>query len=216
MNIRHPILFGALIGCGAGIILTYFLLQYTLTQNCPQQKTIPVNPVCPKCMECPACECPACYNMFPVSEAEIIPTTNREYMKIVGDEIRESRKTLHIIAPDIRYYSRLRNSSSNNLLQEIINAARRGVDVKILVDQSSGNNHAAYEYLQRNNVTVKYDADTITTKAKIILVDGETTILGTSDFTENSLNKNNEADIVIKSNKTTEYYEQYFQTLWNT
>lgn len=210
MKIRHPMLLGALIGCAIGIILAYAIVQYTATQSCPKQTNnfISLKQTCP--------ECPKCFNTTCINESLITPATNREYPEMLGEEIRNANTSLHIIAADIRYYTRPRNATTNTLIDEIINADKRGVEVKILLDQNSGDNQAAYDYLIENNVSARYDPDNVTTNAKIILIDGETTILGTSDLAQNSLQKNNEANIRIKSRAVTREYETYFQTLWNT
>lgn len=153
---------------------------------------------------------------------KIIPLCNRDYFYRVHEELQNASSSIHIVLFQIRCYPNHTDSHSNILLNDLIEANKRGVDVKVMLEGGEeflGDNFAiaqeeAKEYLEKGGVKMKFDAKGITTHAKLIIIDENIVILGSTNWNYYSLDRNNEASVLIKSNETAEYYENYFHKLW--
>jgi hypothetical protein len=60
-------------------------------------------------------------------------------------------------------------------------------------------NQAAYEFLKKNNIPVFFDEADTYTHAKTIIIDKETVILGSTNWSKAALTRNNEANALIRS-----------------
>lgn len=112
--------------------------------------------------------------------------------------------------------------TEDSITQSLIDAKKRGVDVKIIVDDTQYNN---------KNMKIKIDAlekvgiPVVIMKVagygvmhnKIAIIDGTVIITGSFNYTKNA-NKNNKENIIVIIDKTGDLatkYEEYFITLWN-
>jgi hypothetical protein len=97
-------------------------------------------------------------------------------------------------------------------MNALISAKQRGVEVKVILDQNinfesesmddavgSNKNQKAYELLRKNNVSVFFDTSDVYTHAKVIVIDNETVILGSTNWSKAALTRNNEANVLIHS-----------------
>ena len=107
-----------------------------------------------------------------------------------------------------------KNSKTTQLAQELVNAAKRGVKVRVVLDQNvdfaahdetggsfkkEDKNDALFVYLKTQGVEAFYDNIYSVTHSKAIVIDGETVVLGSANWTESSFTKNNEASCLIRS-----------------
>lgn len=96
-------------------------------------------------------------------------------------------------------------------------AARRGVDVRLLVPSVSDSppaiaiQRASYSALLKAGVRI-YERDDVTLHAKSVLVDGVWSVVGSSNFDYRSVLYNDEVDAVIVGRETARQLEQLFQT----
>ncbi len=112
--------------------------------------------------------------------------------------------------------------SDKNVIQGLIDAHNRGVDVKVLLDPNGvtswNPNGKTYETLKEAGVPVKwYDVDTSVQQklhAKWGVFDGKETINGSANWSYKGLHVNRElaADVVDK--KTATVFEKQFQDDW--
>jgi len=156
----------------------------------------------------------ACLENLCLDRISVIPITDRMYFTQVHDILKNSKKSIHMVAFEIKYYPTYPNSSENMLIRDMIDAKKRGVDVKILLDESLKEN-SAFDYLRKNGIDIKYDSENVTTHAKIIIVDNKIVILGSTNWSYYSLEKNYEANVVLLSELIADYFEGYFQKVWN-
>jgi cardiolipin synthase len=104
------------------------------------------------------------------------------------------------------------DSQSVQLVQALISAAKRGITVKVILDQNidfteetndnaiyQNKNQEAFELLRKNNVPVFYDEADVFTHAKALVIDNETVILGSTNWSKEALSRNNEANALIRS-----------------
>lgn len=106
-----------------------------------------------------------------------------------------------------------------NLVNDLINAHRRGVTVSVIFDQNimfwetgkkkkktERKSSNAYELLKKNEVPVYYDSIDRVTHNKILIIDDYITILGSTNWTYSALRKNHEASVLIKSSSVAEAF----------
>jgi len=104
------------------------------------------------------------------------------------------------------------DSQPNKLVGALIKAKERGVDVKIILDQNldfqeetrddivyNNKNQQAYELFKRNKIPVFFDEADTYTHAKALIIDHETVILGSTNWSKTALTRNNEANALIRS-----------------
>jgi len=164
-------------------------------------------------------ECPACS----FDGGEMVPVVNDNYFDVLVKQINSAEESIHIIMYSMKAYD------SNNTVQQLedalITAAGRGVDVKVILDQSewsgkitsvSKNNEKAREYLEDGGVEVRFESMKETTHVKMILVDGEIVIIGSTNWTYSAFERNNEANVMIENKELAKYFENYFNFIWNS
>ncbi len=107
-------------------------------------------------------------------------------------------------------------SNSNLLLEDLIEAAERGVEVVVILDSSDWNkentqkNRLFARRLKNGGVKTFLDDPQVTTHDKLILVDDDLTIVGSTNWTYYALEENNETSVVIKSDEINMVYRKYF------
>ncbi|MFH1834774.1 MAG: phospholipase D-like domain-containing protein [Methanobacteriota archaeon] len=154
------------------------------------------------------CPHPAC-----VDKASVIPVSDRGYFEAAHKALSEAKTSIHIASFEVKYYENFPNSSMNILVEDLIAAHNRGVEVKVVVDEYSNENNA-FARLRDAGIEIKYDSEEVTTHAKLIIVDGKIVILGSTNLSFYGIEKNNEVNVVIRDEETARYYENYFQNIW--
>jgi phosphatidylserine/phosphatidylglycerophosphate/cardiolipin synthase-like enzyme len=160
-----------------------------------------------------------------VEEPLLVPipeTVNtRNYISILCELLRQATRSVHVVMYRASYYAAYRESLSNEILRELIDAVGRGLDVKVLLDDcayypdSASANLEAALYLYLHGVEVRFDDPTQTTHAKLVIIDEESVVLGSTNWNYYSLEKNNEVNLaLINLPSVAACYEPYFQLLW--
>ncbi len=145
-------------------------------------------------------------------QAEVQNISSEKYFEAALKEISEAKSTIIVAMYLVSSLPDQPNSQPNQLLNALIKAKDRGVAVKVILDQNinfeaessedavtSNKNQQAYELLKKNNVPVFFDTSDIYTHAKAIIIDNETVILGSTNWSKAALTRNNEASAVIRS-----------------
>ena len=156
----------------------------------------------------------------PVEGVEVI--TDRQYEQVVGDAFTRARSSIRVMMFEAHYYEKHLNSPTNALIEELIAARRRGVDVKVILeirkenDRVSTGNRQTGVLLSRGGVAVMYDPLTTTTHSKLLIIDGETSVVGSTNWTYNALEKNHEVSVLIRSPQVARTLQDYFQDVWKS
>ncbi|NKE37101.1 phospholipase [Natronococcus sp. JC468] len=114
-----------------------------------------------------------------------------------------------------------------SLLQEAIDAARRGVDVRILLDSSwyvEEENGALVDDLERTadeeglplEAALVEEGDAFEKiHAKGIVIDRETVVVGSANWNDNSLRNNREVLLAVHGSEAANYYATVFEDDWD-
>ena len=152
---------------------------------------------------------------------EIKPICDREYFPAVHSLLKNAKKSIYLIMHQIRYYEEYPESPSNLFCKNLIAAAKRGVEVKVIIEQSdleifsdsSKRNREVGYRLASGGVTVYFDPSKITTHCKLLIVDKRYTVIGSTNWSYYALDKNYESSVLIESEKTANYFIKYFEKL---
>jgi len=161
------------------------------------------------------------YN-FPmaIDESTTQVITDREYYPTALDLINSADETIHITMYQMKYYTskQYKDSPTNKLIDALIAAKERGIEVKVIIDESTNENGNAgndlINLLRENNIIAKFDKPDTTTHAKLVIIDSKIVLVGSSNWSYFTLTKNHETNVLIKSDKVAYEFEDYFENIW--
>lgn len=135
----------------------------------------------------------------------------RAYFETVRNELDRASSSVVVCLYSFTFRPQLSDSPVFALAQSLKKAHDRGVHVEVLLDQNidfleegdggfmEGKNVPAYSFLREHGISVFYDDPTTYTHAKCVVIDGETVILGSSNWTDSALNRNFETNVLVRS-----------------
>ena len=97
----------------------------------------------------------------------------------------------------------------------LIDASRRGVEVKVVFEKSQINRYSEYHRLRAAGIEVRNDTNAKLMHNKVLIVDGVIVVTGSFNWSKNAENYNNENIIIIRSTYVAAEYEEEFQKIWN-
>ncbi|MBU0596011.1 hypothetical protein KJ567_04955 [Candidatus Bipolaricaulota bacterium] len=143
------------------------------------------------------------------------------YGRLLLELLPRARTSIHVAMYRMSIYPGYPDSLSNELVDALVAAAGRGVEVKVLLDDcryyedsAEANLNSAIALYQRG-IEVKLDGPEETMHAKLLVVDGASVVLGSTNWNYYSLEQNVEANVAFLSlPEIAAVYEAYFQLLW--
>lgn len=105
----------------------------------------------------------------------------------------------------VMYVMRLDDGPVQRLVEGLVSAARRGVEVRVVLDQGQDwrtgapdpKHQEAADRLRRGGVRVVLDEERRTTHAKVIVVDDRQVVVGSHNWTRAALTANREWSLLI-------------------
>lgn len=158
--------------------------------------------------------------VFWMFSPEIIPILDRQYFPEVHSLLQNSNSFIHVMMFKSVYYQR-EDSKADILLDDLIKAKKRGIDVKVILEGGDdylgeeflGEQAETCKYLKDNGIDVRFDPAGTTTHAKLIIADNNV-ILGSTNWNYYALERNNEVNVLIRSMDIAGRFEKYFKELW--
>ena len=139
-----------------------------------------------------------------------------EYFKIARGLLRNAEKSIQMMMFEADFYAKHPKSPSNILIHELISARERGARVAVILetsnrgDRATERNRVTGKMLSKGGVEVIYDPLFVTTHAKLIIIDGRISLLGSTNWTFHSLTSNHEVGVLIESNEVARTLQYYF------
>ena len=149
----------------------------------------------------------------------IATVVNRQYYPEVSKLLSGAKTRIWVVMYGTRYYQGSEVSLVNKLLDALVAARKRGVEVKVLMDWSDYNqtlnaiNAETKKRLEKDGIDVRYDRADVTTHAKLVVVD-ERAVVGSVNWGYDALERRNEASLIISDTAAVKYYADYFLRLW--
>lgn len=102
--------------------------------------------------------------------------------------------------------------TSAPIAKALLDAYKRGVKVQVILDKSQRTEkYSSATFLSNQGIPVKIDAAHAIAHNKVMVIDGETVITGSFNFTKAAEEKNAENLLVIRDRKLAELYTKNWQ-----
>ena len=158
-------------------------------------------------------------------EPLIVPLCDTEgtatYADLLLRVLSGAEASVHVVIYRVSIYPGYQDSLSNAIVDAVVAAAGRGLDVRVLIDDcrfypdSAEANLTSALSLHQRGVPVRFDAPETTTHAKLVIVDGKSVILGSTNWNYYALERNIEASIaVLGVPSVAAAFEEAFERLW--
>ena len=139
------------------------------------------------------------------TQAEVTLLRNREYVEALLKGIRGSRKSVILVSYLFKVGEK-RGNQPAAILEELVQARRRGVDVTVIMEKSGRRNdsldrdnlHTA-AILARNGIKVFFDAPGTVTHLKTVVIDNRFVYMGSHNLSQMALTRNNELSMLLDS-----------------
>lgn len=106
-----------------------------------------------------------------------------------------------------------------DIMKELVNAKKRGVDVKIVIDEKGNRGKssvAAMNYIANNGIPLRTNATYPIQHDKVIIVDGESVETGSFNYTASAEKRNSEnAAVIWHMPQFASYYTAHWNSRWN-
>ncbi len=135
--------------------------------------------------------------------------TNSEYYFDLLNEIKQARSHIYLYIYQIEFTSS-ETSRPRILLNELVNAKNRGVDVRVMFNDDSINVTSLRDFLTKNNISYK-ERDL---HSKVVLIDDKWVYIGSSNWRVSSLQYNNELNIKSNSINVIKAAKNYLDAIW--
>ena len=102
------------------------------------------------------------------------------------------------------------------LAQALIDAKKRNVDIKIILDATNANNkYTVHETLRQNNIDVKVENYAGKMHSKSIIIDDKYVFVGSMNLSKSGNSRNDENVLLIENSEIAKYYKHFFNYIWN-
>ena len=147
-------------------------------------------------------------NTQTVSNIEVVFSPNQGATDAIIKAISEARKLVLVSA-----YS----FTSQTIAQALLDAKKRNVDVKIILDKSQvSQRYSSSKFFENLNFDLKIDVKHAIYHNKVMIIDDKTIITGSFNFTKAAESKNAENVLIIRDNpKLAQLYKQDWLKHWN-
>ncbi len=102
-----------------------------------------------------------------------------------------------------------------NLIPALTQAAKKGVDIRIITDATNSHNkYSIHKILRKEGIKVKTENYAGKMHMKALIVDDKYAIIGSMNLTKSGENKNDENVLIIYDEDITKYLKETFLYLW--
>jgi phosphatidylserine/phosphatidylglycerophosphate/cardiolipin synthase-like enzyme len=151
---------------------------------------------------------------LPAEDVRVV--LDREYFQVTRGLLRSAKKSIQVMMFEAGFYVGHPKSPSNLLIGELISAQKRGIKVEVILeisdrgDRTTERNRRTGQMLSKEGVDVIYDPLFVTTHAKLLIIDGRISLLGSTNWTYYSLTRNHEVGVLIESEEVARTLRSYF------
>ena len=173
-------------------------------------------------------------------DLEYIPP--RDYAAVIGKELQKAKSSITVCLYLFNLRPQQHDSPVLKLAETLRKAHQSGVRVEVILDQNipftdraekegdltpvpahrgfsetvpmaDGKNAAAVRFLRAQCIPVFLDSAAVYTHSKVVVIDEETVILGSTNWTDTALNRNFESNVLIRSTTLAQKLLAEFRTI---
>jgi phosphatidylserine/phosphatidylglycerophosphate/cardiolipin synthase-like enzyme len=154
--------------------------------------------------------------------ASVDPIVGSTFFSKAVELIDGAKQSVSICIFTARYYRGQSRNPINALFDALRRAAQRGVSVRILLNQNfydtqaDKHNRFIAQYFKARNFEAAMGGKSTRIHAKLILIDGRITVIGSHNYSARAHKTNFETSVIIKSHATTEFFINEFNRLWKS
>ncbi|MBE7704110.1 MAG: DUF1669 domain-containing protein [Cyanobacteria bacterium SIG28] len=106
--------------------------------------------------------------------------------------------------------------TEKQITESLIQAKKRGVDVKIIIDAlNASSKYTKHNELRNNEIEVKTENYAGKMHSKSIIIDDKYTIVGSMNFSASGEYRNDENTVILHNSEITKFYKEFFEYQWN-
>mgnify|MGYP003589043890 CR=1 FL=1 len=137
------------------------------------------------------------------------PVVNRDYLPAVLDLINGATNSIEFLQLEMH------DDRAVQAIEAALAAAvKRGVRVRGMLDDGVDFNAAAVERLLALGAEAKLDTPVKMTHSKLVIVDGRIVLLGSTNWTGNSMGNNNETNVRLDDPVLAAQFARYVAAVW--
>jgi len=160
-------------------------------------------------------------------QAEVIDISGKKYFPAVKEALEKSGKSIYLVMFTIETPLEGKNSKVSQLIDVLIAAKNRGVDVEVILDQNVDFVHRghpsdweveikstrAFKRFKDAGIKVHYDDPARYTHAKTVIIDKKIVILGSTNWSESAFDNSIETDVLVNSTGLADEILRYLKTI---
>ena len=146
---------------------------------------------------------------------DLVFLSRGDYYRKLQKVLKDAEKSIQVMMYLVNYRGRP-GYPANKLVNLLVEARKRGVEIEVLLESSTSRNiteanQKAGEYLKKHGISVRYFPVFPIMHVKMVIVDGETAIIGSHNWTLASTKSNVESSVLIKSKLMAQKCGKYFR-----
>ncbi len=160
-------------------------------------------------------------------QAQVTDISGTKYFPAVKEALSKAEKSIYVVMFTIESTLSKPASKPNQLIDELIAAKNRGVEVEVILDQnvdfvqrrhtgdweSQIKSSRAYKRLKDAGIKVNYDEPARYAHAKTVIIDNKVVILGSTNWTESAFDNSIETDVLVNSQELAGEILAYLKTI---
>jgi len=166
-------------------------------------------------------------NIICGNNTEIMVINDEDYYPAVIEKIEGAHSSIDIVMYEMKWYGEPEKETHevSKLALSLVKAHKRGVRVRIILEDGKTYGYVSRSienytknwsmYFRSKGIEVRLDGGEQSTHDKLLIIDGKTVILGSTNWSMSALKYNHEANVMIESKEVAEEYEEYFEELWS-
>jgi HKD family nuclease len=145
-----------------------------------------------------------------IKKTKIELLNDEKYYYYVLNALSSAKKEINIIM-----FSIYKCKKTEDLIYALINARKKGIMVRVILDGEVESNRALKHLLSSERIPVKLTKHQ-RTHNKLIIIDDKVVVLGSHNWTDKALFENRESSVAIIDKKIVNREKDYFELLWGS
>ncbi len=143
------------------------------------------------------------------ADVAVQPVVNREYLPALLELIAGATNSIEFL--QLEYHD---DATALRIDAALAEAVKRGVRVRGLLDDGVDFNAASVARMTALGAETRLDTPKKMTHSKLVVVDGKKVLLGSTNWTGNSMDNNNETNVRLDDPVLADLFGRYVASLW--